>query len=305
MSANVETMFSVREVPWHGIGTIVQEAPTSEEAIVMAGLDWEVQNRPIYTGQGVEIAGYVANTRSSDDKVLGIVSNRYTIVQNTEAFAFTDSLIGEGLKYETAGSLKGGRQVWLLAKMPQKKILGDKVDPYICFTNTHDGSGAVRVCMTPIRVVCNNTLNLALKDAKRMWSTRHVGDIQGKLEEAKQTLGLAEQYMDALVIEAERLVDKAISDARIEKILDNMLTKEEMSELQKARADEMKEQFFICYDAEDIKQFKGTKYGAVMAMTDLIDHRVPNRQTKQYQENLWKKIMNGHKAVDTFYTLVG
>ena len=115
-------------------------------------------------------------------KVLGIVSDKYKIVQNHEAFDFTDSLIGEGCTYETAGSLKGGKKVFLLAKLPQKMIIEDAVDPYVCFTNSHDGFGAIQACMTPIRVVCNNTLNLALSKATRKWSTKHVGDIDNKLE---------------------------------------------------------------------------------------------------------------------------
>ena len=180
MSANVETMFSVREVPWHGLGTIVEEAPTSKEAIELAGLNWKVESKPVFNEKNEEIPGFIANTRNTDGKVFGIVSNRYNIVQNEDAFSFTDSLIGEDVRYETAGSLREGRTVWLLAKMPERKILGDKFDPYICFTNSHDGFGAVKVCMTPIRVVCNNTLNLALSNANRMWSTRHIGDIQTK-----------------------------------------------------------------------------------------------------------------------------
>ena len=206
MSANVETMFSVRAVPWHGLGTIVEEAPTSKEAIELAGLNWKVESKPVFNEKNEEIPGFIANTRNTDGKVFGIVSNRYNIVQNEDAFSFTDSLIGGDVKYETAGSLREGKTVWLLAKMPEKKILGDKVDPYICFTNSHDGFGAVKVCMTPVRVVCNNTLNLALDSASRMWSTRHIGDIQTKLQEAKITLLHANQYMNELNVTAEKLV---------------------------------------------------------------------------------------------------
>lgn len=79
--------------------------------------------------------------------------------------------------------LLDGKKIWLLAKLPDSEICGDKTEPYVCFSNTHDGSGAVRVCMTPVRVVCNNTLNLALNTAQRAWSVRHVGDISTKLVE--------------------------------------------------------------------------------------------------------------------------
>ena len=101
MSANVETMFSVRETPWHGLGRIVMDAPASREALELAGLDWQVESRNIYSGTGAMIPGYRANVRSTDDAVLGVVSDRYRIVQNEEAFQFTDDLLGEGVTYET------------------------------------------------------------------------------------------------------------------------------------------------------------------------------------------------------------
>ena len=122
MAANVESMFYVREVPWHGLGTKVEEAPTSEEALRIAGLNWTVDQTPVYTDSGLLIPGYKANRRSTDGSILGIVSDRYKIVQNTEAFEFTDAIVGETedgvVKYETAGSLCGGKRIWLLAKMP-------------------------------------------------------------------------------------------------------------------------------------------------------------------------------------------
>ena len=174
MAANVETMFYVREKPWHGLGTCVEEAPTSADALRLAGLDWEVKQRNIQVCGGAKIENFKANVRSSDGAVLGVVSDRYQIVQNAEAFSFTDELIGGDVRYETAGSLQNGKKIWLLARMPAQKIVGDDVEPYLCFSNTHDGSGSIRVCMTPIRVVCNNTLNLALNSAVRSWSTKHL-----------------------------------------------------------------------------------------------------------------------------------
>lgn len=163
MPANVETMFSVRETPWHGLGRIIMDAPASREALELAGLDWQVESRNIYSGTGALIPGYRANVRSTDDAVLGVVSDRYRIVQNEEAFQFTDDLLGEGVTYETAGSLQGGKKVWMLARLPRKYLIaGDQVVPYLVIFNSHDGSSGVKVAMTPIRVVCQNTLNLAL-----------------------------------------------------------------------------------------------------------------------------------------------
>ena len=237
--------------------------------------------------------------------MFGIVSNRYNIVQNEDAFSFTDSLIGEDVRYETAGSLREGRTVWLLAKMPERKILGDKFDPYICFTNSHDGFGAVKVCMTPIRVVCNNTLNLALSTANRMWSTRHIGDIQTKLQEAKLTLLHANDYMNELNVTAEKLADKKVTEAEMEAIFDAIYPiKEDDSNRKKNNVLDLKENFFRCYNMEDIAQFKGTAWGIVNAATDLVAHVAPARMTEKYQENNWGKIMTGHTFVDEVFKRV-
>lgn len=171
MSVAVESMFYTREKPWHGLGVRVEEAPTSTDALRLAGLDWEVAQEPIFTETGDAIAGYKVNVRDRDRKVLGVVSDRYKIIQNKEAFAFTDTLLGRGVRYETAGSLQEGKRVWLLARLPREYIIaGERISPYLVFSNSHDGSGAVRVALTPIRVCCNNTLNLALDTARRSWS---------------------------------------------------------------------------------------------------------------------------------------
>ena len=311
MPANVESLFYVsneenaRFVPWHGLGTSVEEAPTSKEAIELAGLNWKVESKPVFNEKNEEIPGFIANTRNTDGKVFGIVSNRYNIVQNEDAFSFTDSLIGEDVRYETAGSLREGRTVWLLAKMPERKILGDKFDPYICFTNSHDGFGAVKVCMTPIRVVCNNTLNLALSTANRMWSTRHIGDIQTKLQEAKLTLLHANDYMNELNVTAEKLADKKVTEAEMEAIFDAIYPiKEDDSNRKKNNVLDLKENFFRCYNMEDIAQFKGTAWGVVNAVSDLVCHYAPARMTEKYQENNWGKIMTGHPMMDSFYKAI-
>lgn len=205
MAAEVESMFYTREKPWHGLGTRVDEAQISKDALRLSGLDWKVEQEPIYTEEGVQIAGYQANIRDTDRKALGVVTDRYKVVQNTEAFSFTDALLGEGVRYETAGSLQGGRKVWLLAKLPHEQIIaGDRISPYLVFSNTHDGSGAVRVAITPIRVVCSNTLNLVFQTAKRSFSMIHTGDIEGKMKEAHDTLFLADRYIEHLGKEGER-----------------------------------------------------------------------------------------------------
>lgn len=300
MPAAVETMVYTREKPWHGLGTMVEEAPNSADALRLAGLDWTVEQRPVFLeGSNVEIPNYKANVRSKDGKVLGVVTDRYRIVQNTEAFEFTDGLIGGDVRYETAGSLLGGKKVWLLAKMPTVKVAGDDTEPYLCFSNTHDGSGAVKVCMTPVRVVCNNTLNLALSGAKRFWSVKHVGKLSEKMAEAQEALELADAYMRELGKSAEQLANKRVTDDEVRKVLDDLFpTDEKSTELMKRHAQRMKDEFWTCIFMPDIKQFRGTAWGAINAMADMVGHTAPNRQTKNYAENNWGRIMNGHVLVD-------
>ena len=111
MAANIENMFYIRETPWHGLGKRVKESPNSKEALTLAGLYWKVVQEPIFTNTEEQIEGYQANIRDSDRKVLEVVTNHYKVIQNQEAFAFTDSLLGEGIRYETARSLQGGKRV--------------------------------------------------------------------------------------------------------------------------------------------------------------------------------------------------
>ena len=306
MAANVETMMYVREKPWHGLGTEVSEAPTSADALRLAGLDWEVQQKNIQVCGGSKIENYKANVRSTDGSVLGVVSDSYKIVQNAEAFSFTDELIGGDVRYETAGSLRGGKKIWLLAKMPERKIAGDAVEPYLCFSNAHDGTGAIRVCMTPIRVVCNNTLNLALNTAKRQWSARHMGNIEQKMQEARMCLQLADAYMDGLGDYADKLANKTINDEELDKILNEMFPVEENdSERKKTMAKKAKDEFMVCYWRPDIAQFLNTAWGVVNAMSDMVSHSEPLRNTANYRENNWGRIMDGHKMLDKLSSLVG
>lgn len=308
MSANVESIFYVsneennRFVPWHGLGTPVSEAPNSAEAIKLAGIDWTVEPKSIYTESGLQIPGYVANTRSSDNKVLGIVSNKYSIVQNADAFEFTDNLLGGEVKYETAGSLCNGKRVWLLARMPDYKVLDEDYEQYLCFTNTHDGTGAVKVASVPVRVVCQNTLNLALKEAKRTWSTRHMGDIKSKIHEAETTLELADKYMKEFAKNADILANTKVEAKDVFDVVRDVYgVDEDASDRQKKTAKEIEEGFYTCMFAPDILKYVGTAYQAVQAASDFATHATPHRLTKNYQENNFNRVLNGHVFIDKMF----
>lgn len=126
--------------------------PDSKEALQLAGLDWRVIQKPIETVDRLPVPGFKANLRDTDGRVLGVVTDRYRVVQNEDAFAFTDKLLGEGVTYDTAGSLQDRRRTWLLTKLPQCYIIsGDEITPYLVFMNTHDGTGAIKAAMTPVR----------------------------------------------------------------------------------------------------------------------------------------------------------
>lgn len=307
MAANVETMFYTREKPWHGLGTMVKDSPSSVQALSLAGLDWKVEQHPIITTEGIPLTGFWANVRDTDNKVLGVVSDKYKVVQNEEAFAFTDTLLGEGVTYETAGSLQEGRKVWLLAKLPQRYIIsGDEITPYLVFSNSHDGSGAIKVAMTPIRVVCNNTLNLALKRARRTWSTTHTGNLEGKMQDAKQTLLYADNYMAELGKAFERLTQTKITDSQVLDYIDCLFPDEEgLTGIQKKNIVRMKDDLKMRYfDAPDLKEVGRNAYRFVNAVSDFATHAKPLRETKNYKENLFGRTMDGNTLIDRAYDMV-
>ena len=297
MSANVESMFSVREKPWHGLGQIIQEAVCSEEAIKLAGLDWTIKQEPlIYAGKDT---GYVMNVRSSDDSVLGVVGGRYRPVQNQEAFAFTDALLGQGVRYETAGSLYNGRRVWMLAKMPDVTLFDDVIEPYMCLNNIHDGGGSLKVCMTPVRVVCQNTLNMALNSAKRIWTTRHVGDIAGKLYEAQQTLGMAESYMSAFKEEAEELYEIKIAPKDFTELAATLFpVTADMTPRKEEAQVLMQEQLRHAWDMDDLGNIRGTGWGFMNAVSDMTTHKPALRKTATSQENTFLYTIDAPAVLD-------
>lgn len=307
MAANVESMFYTREKPWHGLGIMVAEAPNSKDALRLAGLNWKVLQEPVYTENKELIQGYKANVRNSDRKVLGVVTDRYKVIQNEEAFAFTDALLGDGVRYETAGSLQEGRRVWMLARLPREFIIGgERISPYMVFSNTHDGSGAVKTALTPIRVVCNNTLNLALRTAKRSWSMIHTGDISGKIEEAKNTLLLADEYMTALGQEFENLRKIKLSERQVQDYIKILLPMEENYTLQQKRGiEKLREDMRMRYfDAPDLKDVGNNGYRFVNAVSDFATHSTPRRKTANYKENIFARTADGNPMIDRAYQLV-
>lgn len=307
MAANVESMFYTRQKPWHGLGTQVEEAPSSIDALRLAGLDWQVVQEPIYTDAGDIIPGYKANIRDRDRSVLGVVTERYKIIQNQEAFAFTDALLGNGVRYETAGSLQEGKRVWLLARLPREYIIsGERISPYLVFSNTHDGSGAVKVALNPIRVVCNNTLNLALHTANRSWAMIHTGNIKDKIQEAKDTLFMAETYMDNLGKEFESLRKQKVTDSQVKGYIEQLLPMgKDATPIQSRNTIKLREDLERrYYDAPDLQNVGSNAYRFINAVSDFATHAKPLRRSENYNENLFMRTMDGNPLIDKAYQLV-
>lgn len=301
MSANIESMFYVRKTPWHGLGTRVEFALDSKEALVAAGLDWKVIQKSIMTDDGNLIPGFKANIRNTDHQLLGVVTDRYKVVQNTDAFAFTDQLLGEGVSYETAGSLQNGRRTWILAKLPQRYIIsGDEIEPYLVFMNSHDGTGSIKAAMTPIRVVCQNTLNLALNTAKRVWSTNHTGDMKGKIMDARDSLLYAEKYMAELGKTIERMNQIRLSDRQVREYIDALFplyekpTPQQTKNILRMKADVMARY----YDAPDLQDVGKNGYRFINAVSDFATHVKPLRTTANYKENLFARTVEGNAMLD-------
>jgi phage/plasmid-like protein (TIGR03299 family) len=210
------------ETPWHGLGVRLDAPPTAAQAIRAAGLDWEVELRPVYARTFetlnpayvwnnptyTPIEGSHAVTRLSDNACIGVVGQRYTPVQNSQAFRFFDRLISDGsATYETAGSLKGGRVIWVLVKLHRSAQIAhdDRVESYLFLSTSHDGSTAVQVKFTDIRVVCNNTLNFASEGAGDKLSARHSANVDKALELIAELIDAQQSRFSASVDQYVRL----------------------------------------------------------------------------------------------------
>jgi phage/plasmid-like protein (TIGR03299 family) len=291
-------MFSGRgEVPWHGIGAVLDGVLASDEAIKEARLTWLVEQTPVFTADNwaEAIPGFVANVRSDTKEVLGIVSERYHVAQNKDVFAFADDLIGNGrvkCTYETAGSLFNGRRVFMLVNMPKGRIVGDEYQPYLCLSNAHDGSACLQVFLTGIRVVCNNTLTAALTTAKRKISIRHLSAMDQRKKEAVRTMGAASKYFHDLEAFAAALAGKKVS---IVKVLDKLFpVSRDMSKRQLNSNKEVKEAIRdILKSKIDLQNFKNTAWGAYSAIADYRSNAQPTRRTQTYADRKMANVLDG------------
>lgn len=291
-------MFSGRgEVPWHGIGEALDGALTSDEAIKAARLDWHIEQTPVFAAnnRAQAIPGYIANVRSDTREALGIVGRKYQVVQNEALFAFADELIGTNkvpCAYETAGSLFNGRRVFVLVNMPKGRIVGDEYQPYLCLSNAHDGSSALQIFLTGIRVVCNNTLQAALRSAKRKIAIRHLSGMETRKEEAARTMGAASDYFQQLETFASELAGKKVAAG---KVLDKLFPlSNDMSKRQTQSTKEAKDLVKrILRDKNDLQNFKGTAWGVYNAIADYRSNAEPKRKTASHADHKMARFLDG------------
>lgn len=219
MSHEFETGFFVATPAWHKLGVVLENAPrTAQEAICAAGLDWEVSLRnlfaaPMGDGQMIPLVGEKAVVRESDQTILGVVGAQYQPVQNSQAFNFFDAFVETGMvDYHTAGSLRNGSNVWILAKMRDSMLVGrDQVDKYLLLHNSHDGSKCLSIGLTPIRVVCMNTLSAALSQGKNRLKMKHTRTVNNRLEAAREALEAYNAQFEAAREAYAFLASKAVT----------------------------------------------------------------------------------------------
>ncbi len=281
------------------VGKDISSAANSEEAIRLAKLDWEVISKKIFV-EGQEIPGYIANVIVNNDKlnVVGIVSEQYGIVQNSEAFSFADFI--DNIKYEFAGTLFNNKKVWMSARYHDMDVLGQKIENYLIFSTHHDGKGSIRISIVP--VMNNVPLNLPLP-TPRNWSTSHSGNFEKKMEQAKETLGFAENYLNNLISESIVLSETQVSEkgkaAFIEKLLpispndgdrkiDNII--------------ELRNSLTSVIDKNE--NFKNTQWELATAVSEMVTNLESRRQSSTFEQNKFNAIVCGHYLIDKAYKIL-
>lgn len=227
------SLYSAVTPAWHKLGTVTKERLKSDEVITISGLDYEVSLERVYFSNGSEyneIKNYYSTVRKDTNVPLGIVGSKYNVVQNKFAFNFFDALVGDKMAiYETAGALGNGETIFLLAKLPDSMLIDkDLIDNYLLFTNTHDGSRSIQVMYTPIRVVCQNTLNAAISSGIRKHNIRHTASAEANLNKALEILKKSYKAIEIVKPMFETLHKTPISDNNVTKYLAKLfLDKEE------------------------------------------------------------------------------
>lgn len=278
--------YTAGALPWHSLGQNVAEAQTWEEAIKLAGLDWEVLDAPLYTqwtsSGPLKVEGYKAIVRKDTQQTLGVHGEGYKIFQNRDAFRFADALLNEGARYESAGGLGNGERIWCLARIPQADFEignGDLHQMFLLVATSHDGSLSTTITCTDVRVVCNNTLTSALGSG----NTAADGKLKIKhTRQAEQRLNQAQSMIQGTIITASGLKEKlnALAHAKLTRdsmttIFDRLFPKPKGETVSQTRRDNMLAEILASYEVNEGNAFpeqRGTAYNLLNAITDYTDH---------------------------------
>ena len=237
MAHEIESFASLREPAWHGLGTVFQDELTTAEMLSTANLDnWNVRLLDVEIPSELssdKSYQYVVRTNPFDNSqtdVLGVVGERYVPLQNEDLFTFGDAILDGGGRWETAGSLRNGRVVFGSLALERETILdpsgvADKINTYLLVNTSHDGSVAIQASVTPVRVVCANTLAVALSRTKRKngvkqsFKIRHTQRAEGKVQQAREALQVANAYMDEFSLMAKTMIEKEINAQQFNEII--------------------------------------------------------------------------------------
>lgn len=268
------------EEPWHRLGQKLNAPATATDAITAAGLDYEITLTDVATVDGMMVPKTKAVVRYDNQTVLGVVSNRYVPVQNRQAFSFLDTCVADGgLRYHTAGALGQGEKIFLLAKLPghiRVKSTDDLVDKFLLLSNSHDGSAALRVLFTPIRVVCQNTLSMALRQGQNHGvHIRHNGDLNAKIRDAQRILGLAQEFFADAQVKIDRLATVQPSPSQLDTYF-RLLCPDSIDCADNGRAKATREELFRLFEhgiGHELPGIAHTMWTAYNAVTEMVDHR--------------------------------
>jgi len=264
------------EAPWHRLGTRLDQPATAKEAIEAAGLDFTVEKVAIKTEPGdFPVPRYYATVRTDSNTVLGVVGSRYTPIQNRDAFVTFDALVGaDEAIYHTAGVLGEGERIWILAKLPDYiRVRGDDVvEKYLLLSNTHDGSSPVRVKLTPIRVVCQNTLSVALYGSEQEVRIRHTNGAEAKLAHAYEILGLTNHLYGQLETIFKGMAQKRIDQREGSRYVTGVF-RNDPPILSINRLKPVHDKIFeLMETGSGSGETRGTLWGAYNAITECVDH---------------------------------
>lgn len=299
MSHEVEQMFSAGNVvPWHRLGNVIEEAPSISRGITLAGLDWEVGTKPLFTEDGEGVPAR-ATYRKDTGAILGVVGTRYTPLQNKEAFEFYEPLIDSGLvTLETAGSLKEGRRIWVLGKINRDPIVivpkaDDTIEQYILLSNSHDGITAIRCGFTPVRVVCWNTLswahNLAQdqeKNAGKLLRVRHTKNAKQALHEIRDVMDLATQTFSASADQYRALAEHDCNEADLKRYVRIVWGHKPDDDAACKTVLPRVEELVECGAGNDLDGVKGTWWAAYNGITEYLSHQRGSSDEKRL-DSLW------------------